>query len=46
MSRAQDKEKTEFPKELNLGPSVHRSDALTTELRRTRDELGQKKVHV
>ena len=33
-------------KELKLWPSVHRSDALTTELRRTRGEWAISKVHV
>ena len=41
MSRARDKEKNLSPwQELNLWPSVHRSDALTTELQRTRSALG------
>ena len=40
MSRARDREKHLSPRQkLNLWPSVHRSDALTTELRRARDEL-------
>ena len=41
MSRAWDKRKNLSPRlELNLSPSVQRSDALTTELRRTCGELG------
>ena len=40
MLPTRDKEKNLSPrKELNLQPSVHCSDALTTELRRTRGEL-------
>ena len=44
MSRARDKDKKLRPRqELNLWPSAQRLDALTSELRRTRDELGQTK---
>ena len=40
MSRARDKEKNlSSQQDLQLWPSVHRSDALTTELRRIRGEL-------
>ena len=41
MSRARDIENNLSPRqEFNLWPPVHRSDALTTELRRARGELG------
>ena len=41
LSRAWEKEKNRSRRqELNLWPSIHWSDALSTELRRTRGELG------
>jgi len=41
MPRARDREKNLSPRQkLNLRPSVHRSDALTTELRMARDVAG------
>ena len=41
ISRAQDKEKSESPTLIEpIWPTVHRSDALTTELRWTCGELG------
>ena len=44
MSRARHKDKKLSPwQELNLWPSAQRLDALTSELRRTRDVLGQTK---
>ena len=43
MSRARDKRKN--PEKLNLRPSVHRSDILTTELRWACGELGHIQIH-
>ena len=41
ISRAQDKEKSESPTLIEpIWPTVHRSDALTTELRWTYGDLG------
>ena len=46
MSRARDKDKKLSPRqELNLWPSAQRLDALTSELRRTRDEQGQRFIY-
>ena len=46
MSRAPDKRKNLSPREeLNLRPSVHRSDILTTELRWACGELGHIQIH-
>ena len=46
MSRARDKRKNLSPREeLNLRPSVHRSDTLTTELRWTCGRLGHIHIH-
>ena len=46
MSRAREREKIWAPwQELNLWPSTHRSDALTTELGRMRGELSGPALH-
>ena len=46
MSRPRDKRKSLSPREeLNLRPSVHPSDILTTELRWTCGELGHTQIH-
>jgi len=44
ISQARDKKKSESP--TGIEPSVHRSDAPTTELRRTRGELGHMQGYV